>query len=97
MRGPTPPPTCWASAPRTRLQSRFVFRSALSWRTFFAFPLVYVVQYVVGVIALRVLVESGFASRELALFLVLAVTVPLGYVLSRALFAWRHRGDRPRA
>jgi putative flippase GtrA len=79
------------------LQSRFVFGAAPSLKTFFAFPLVYVVQYVVGGIALRVLVESGIASREIALFLVLAVTVPVGYVLSKALFAWRHRGDHPPA
>jgi putative flippase GtrA len=71
------------------LQSRFVFDAGVSWRTFFAFPLVYVVQYAVGALALRVLVETGVLSRELALFAVLVVTVPIGFVLSRALFAWR--------
>ncbi len=73
------------------LQSRYVFAAAASWRTFLAFPLVYVVQYAVGVVALRMLVESGLASRELAAVAVLAVTVPIGFVLSRALFAWRRR------
>jgi hypothetical protein len=29
--------------------------------------------------------------RELAVFVVLLVTVPIGFVLSRALFAWRRR------
>jgi len=71
------------------LQSRFVFGAEASWRTFFAFPLVYVVQYVVGLIALRLLVETGLMSRELALFAVLVVTVPAGFAMSRALFAWR--------
>jgi putative flippase GtrA len=73
------------------LQSRYVFGTAASWRTFFAFPLVYVVQYAVGVVALRLLVETGLMTRELALFAVLLVTVPVGFVLSRALFAWKRR------
>ncbi|HEX4884334.1 MAG TPA: GtrA family protein [Casimicrobiaceae bacterium] len=73
------------------LQSRFVFGAPASWRTFFAFPLVYVVQYVVGVVALRLLVETGVMTRELALFAVLLVTVPIGFALSRALFAWKRR------
>lgn len=76
------------------LQSRYVFGAAATWRTFFAFPLVYVVQYVVGGLALRGLVETGVMSREFALFAVLLVTVPIGFLLSRALFAWRHRHDR---
>jgi putative flippase GtrA len=73
------------------LQSRYVFGAPASWRTFFAFPLVYVVQYVVGVVALRLLVETGLMTRELALFAVLLVTVPIGFALSRALFAWKRR------
>lgn len=73
------------------LQSRFVFGAQPSWRTFFAFPAVYVVQYAVGVLVLRGLVETGLVSRELALAAVLVVTVPAGYLLSRALFAWRRR------
>lgn len=77
------------------LQSRYVFAAAASWQTFLAFPLVYVVQYVVGVVALRMLVESGLASRELAAIAVLAVTVPVGFVLSRALFARREREPAP--
>lgn len=75
------------------MQARFVFDAAASWQTFFAFPLVYAVQYGVGLVALRVLVESGLMSREFALFAVLVVTVPIGFALSRALFAWRHRRD----
>lgn len=71
------------------LQSRYVFGAAASWRTFFAFPLVYVVQYAVGVLVLRLLVESGAMSREIAPVLVLAITVPIGFLLSRLLFARR--------
>lgn len=76
------------------LQSRYVFGAGGSWRTFFAFPLVYVVQYLVGVLGLRLLVETGLMSRELALFAVLVVTVPVGFLMSRALFAWRQRHPR---
>ena len=76
------------------LQSRFVFDAQASWGTFFAFPLVYVVQYAVGGLALRLLVETGLMSRELALFAVLLVTVPAGFAMSRALFAWRRRSGR---
>ena len=76
------------------LQSRLVFGAQASWGTFFAFPLVYVVQYAVGVLALWLLVETGLMSRELALFAVLVVTVPAGFAMSRALFAWRRRSGR---
>lgn len=78
------------------LQSRFVFDAQASWGTFFAFPLVYVVQYAVGGLALRLLVETGLMSRELALFAVLVVTVPAGFAMSRALFAWRGRARSER-
>lgn len=74
------------------LQARFVFHASMSWGNLFAFPLIYVAQYAIGGVLLAWLVETGRASRELALFAVLLVTVPIGFVSSRALFAFEaHR------
>jgi putative flippase GtrA len=74
------------------LQSRYVFRTRATWQTTLVFPLIYLVPYAAGRIALRLLVESGVASREVALAGVLLVTVPIGFVASRALFRGRRDG-----
>lgn len=70
-------------------QTRYVFGVSTSWRTFFRFPLVYFVQYAVGALGIRWLVESGLLSKEFALLATLCVTVPLGFVLSRWLLGRR--------
>jgi putative flippase GtrA len=70
-------------------QTRYVFEVGASWRTFLRFPLVYVVQYAVGALGIRWLVESGLLPKEAALLATLCVTVPLGFVLSRYLLARR--------
>lgn len=68
-------------------QTRYVFEVRASWRTFFRFPVVYVVQYAVGALGMRLLVESGLLAKEVALLATLCVTVPLGFTLSRYLLA----------
>jgi len=65
------------------LQTRFVFRVPLHWRTALAFPLGYVAQYVAGVIVLGLLVERLGTTPELAAFIVIVMNVPLGYVVNR--------------
>jgi len=70
-------------------QTRYVFGVGTSWRTFLKFPLVYLVQYAVGAIGIRLIVETGLLSREFALLATLCITVPLGFVLSRHLLVPR--------
>ena len=65
------------------LQCRFVFRVPLRWRSAVAFPLVYFIQYLVGLALLFFLVELTALLNEVAALVVVLVNVPLGFVLSR--------------
>jgi putative flippase GtrA len=61
----------------------FVFKKPLSLRTFIRFPLVYVIQYIVGAILLELLVQIlGFSATFAPLF-VIVITLPLTFLLSR--------------
>lgn len=65
------------------LNARWTFKSDMSWKTFFLFPLVYLVQYGVGVFLLRYLVESLDVSESAAPVIVIVVTLPITFILSR--------------
>jgi len=73
------------------LQTRFVFRVPLRWGTLVAFPVGYMVQYLLGVAVLWLLVERFGTAPELAAFVVIVMNVPLGYVLNRYLLLPRTR------
>lgn len=65
------------------LNTRWVFKTAMTWKSFFAFPLVYVFQYGVNAILLHVLVETFHLSEWLSPFLVIIVSIPVTFALSR--------------
>jgi putative flippase GtrA len=71
------------------MNAAFVFRKAVSLRTFLSFPLVYLAQYVLGVLLLSVAVEWLGIAPWLAPLLVLAITVPLTFFLSLTVFGER--------
>jgi putative flippase GtrA len=71
------------------LNARFVFHAPLRLHDFLRFPLVYVAQYALGATALWVLVERAGVREEWALAIVIALTVPLVFGLSRYLLAKR--------
>lgn len=64
------------------LNTRYVFKRNMSWRTFIQFPLVYVIQYVMGALSLEILVRLGF-SVTFAPCIILIVLLPLTFVLSK--------------
>lgn len=65
------------------LNTKFVFRSHYSWSRFFAFPLVYLVQYFVGLVLLHLVIEFLHVRPLLAPIVVVAITWPITYLLSR--------------
>ena len=69
--------------------STFVFRAATSARTFALFPLVYLVQYLVGLAVVAIWVDFLRLPEEVATLAAVAVTLPVTYVLSRWLFVSR--------
>jgi putative flippase GtrA len=71
------------------LNARFVFRQPLRWRSALSFPLVYVMQYLAGIALLAVLVETLHVGADIAPALVIAITVPLTFVLSRLIIKGR--------
>lgn len=69
------------------LSALFVFRQRTSWRTFLRFPWIYVVQYLLGLLLVTLAVEWLGLPAWLAPLAALSITIPLTYLLSRALFA----------
>lgn len=72
------------------LNSLFVFRVPLRWRKLLRFPLVYLVQYLLGIVVLSLAVERLGLDPRLGPIAVLLVTVPVSFVLSR--WVLRERG-----
>ena len=67
------------------LNVRFVFRVRPSLRSALLFPLVYVIQYLVGLGVLQLVVERFVVPREYALLASIAVSIPLTFALTRML------------
>lgn len=68
------------------LNTRFVFNIPMSWKTFFQFPIVYVVQYISSAIGLEILVRMGF-SVTIAPLITIVLLLPVTYFLSRLIMA----------
>lgn len=60
-----------------------VFNTPVSWKGFFAFPLVYLAQYVLSAILLNVFVERFGIAQSIAPLVVIVVTIPITFVLTR--------------
>jgi len=65
------------------LNTKLVFKTATSWKSFFAFPLVYVVQYLIGIVFLNVLIEKFGVSELIAPFAIIVLSIPVTFLLSR--------------
>lgn len=68
------------------LNRSFVFRSHHGLRSILLFPLVYVAQYSFGLLLLWLWIEVAGLSDKVAPLVVVAVALPLTYVLSRFVF-----------
>lgn len=71
--------------------ARFVFHVPLSWRGLFAYPLVYLVQYLASAVLLELLVTRMSVPAVFAPLLVSAVMLPLTFVMSRWVLRWSRR------
>lgn len=65
------------------LNAKFVFNQKLKLSRALTYPLVYVTQYVLGLVSLYVLVEVFKLNRLLAPVLVVLITIPVTFFLSR--------------
>lgn len=69
----------------------FVFRANWSWKRMLAYPLVYLMQYGLGLLCLTVLVERHWVGQQLAPLLVVLITLPLTFLASRYLIKGKTR------
>lgn len=79
------------------VNSIFVFRQPLAWRAAVAFPLVYVVQLVLGSALLKVLVDGMHVAEQYAPLLVVALMLPVTYFVSRRVVVGKKAGSKPPA
>jgi len=79
------------------LNSRFVFGVPLRWSRLIPYPGVYLVQYVLGLAVVWVVVERARLPAWSAPLIALALTVPIGFVLTRRILVGGGAGQPPRA
>jgi putative flippase GtrA len=65
------------------LSARFVFRRPLQWRRAIQYPLVYVLQYGLGITLTTGLVQRAHLDAEFAAAVAIVLTVPFTFLLSR--------------
>ena len=71
------------------LNSRFVFRREVELRKAMQYPLVYLVQYLLGTAALYLLVQVLGVNKLLAPLLVILLTIPVTYLMGRRIIGGR--------
>ena len=75
------------------LNSRFVFRREVSLTKALRYPTVYLVQYLLSVLLLCVLIEIFSLNKLIAPALVILITIPVTFSLSRFIIKGRLGGD----
>lgn len=65
------------------LNARFVFIVPPTWRKLLLYPVVYVFQYLLGIIVLWIAVEIMQTTKPVAMLLVIGVSIPVTFVLTR--------------
>lgn len=68
------------------LNAKFVFHKQMSIKTFMQFPLVYVVQYVINIVFMNLFIEYWQMDTALAPLLVIVLSIPITFVLSKFIF-----------
>lgn len=72
------------------LSTYYVFQVRQNTRHALLFPLIYVVQYLLGVVILQIAVKTFSVSPKFAMLVSIAITVPITFGLSRLLLK-RHQ------
>lgn len=68
------------------INRKLVFRVAHSWSSALLFPAIYVVQYLLGLAVVHTWIKIFDLPAPLAPLVAVAVTLPVTFVLSRAVF-----------
>jgi putative flippase GtrA len=73
------------------LNVRYVFRTKHTWLKLGLFPLIYLVTYAVGALALKVAVDGLGIPRGAAPLVSIAATLPISFLLSKLVLQVRGR------
>jgi len=65
------------------LNTKWVFRSEVSWKSFFSFPLVYAAQFLINLVSLHLLVEEFLIPVKIAFLPVIVLSIPITFLMSR--------------
>lgn len=69
------------------LNAMFVFRVKITARSLIRFPVVYLAQYILGMVLVVMLVEFAGVAAWIAPMFAILVTVPLTFILSGSVFS----------
>lgn len=69
--------------------TKLVFSVPMSWRGFFAYPLVYVVQYLLSALMLEGIVVRLSIKDSVAPLLVTVLMVPVTFSISKFILNWK--------
>ncbi|APP79388.1 GtrA family protein [Xanthomonas hortorum] len=67
------------------INTRYVFRAAHSWLKFAAFPLIYLVTYALGALALKLSVGHLGVPAAIGPLISIVITLPVSFILSKLL------------
>lgn len=73
------------------LNALWVFKSRLQWRSMLSYPLAYVINYTLGVLLLWFLVEKLKLPKEIAPLLIVMLSVPVMYLITKKIFRGRKK------
>jgi len=67
------------------LNTRFVFKVGHDWRKLSLYPLIYLITYGLGALALHVSVNTFLVHESLAPFIAISATLPVSFALNKLL------------
>lgn len=71
--------------------AQIVFNVKKSWKGLMAYPLVYLLQYILAALMLSLMVERLGIPKEIAPLLIIVLLLPLTYLLSKTILKATHQ------
>lgn len=68
------------------LNGKIVFKSKLTVKKFFLYPLIYIVQFAIGMVLLILLVDYLSVDKRIAPLVIVFITFPLTFIMNKTLF-----------
>ncbi len=76
------------------LHSILVFRKKMKLLTFLSYPIVYIIQYGLNIVLLKLLVDIAGITTIAAPILVICITIPVTFLVSRFILSYKRETRR---